>query len=85
VTVSGALAACDGGWCVGGTTVGLGPAAQNDAHAAHDYDGNGTVGTNAEELDGLVGKTVTLQVEKGTGLLYVIDGKDYRLADGSFA
>ena len=85
VTLSGALAACDGGWCVSGTTVGLGPASQRDADAAYDYDGNGTVGTNAEELDGLVGKNVTLQVEKGTGLLYVVNGKDYRFADGSFA
>ncbi len=85
VTVSGPLTACDGGWCVGATVIGLGPAAQNSADAAHDFDGNGTVGTNAEELDGLVGKTVTLQVEKGTGLLYVVNGEDYRFADGSFA
>jgi len=85
VTLSGQLASCDGGWCVSGTTVGLGPATQNGVDAAHDYDGNGDVGSNAEELDGLVGKNVTVQVEKGTGLLYVINGKDYRYADGSFA
>ena len=36
-------------------------------------------------FDGLVGKNVTVQVEKGTGVLYVINGKDYRYADGSFA
>jgi hypothetical protein len=85
VTLSGPLASCAGGWCMNGTTLGLGPAAQNDADAAYDFDGNGVVGTNAEELDGLVGKNVTVQVEKGTGLLYVIEGKDYRYADGSFA
>jgi len=85
VTLSGALASCGDGWCVSGTTVGLGPDTQDGADAAHDYDGNGEVGSNAEELDGLVGKNVTVQVEKGTGLLYVINGKDYRYADGSFA
>lgn len=85
VTLSGTLTSCDGGWCVNGTTLGLGPATQDGADAASDYDGNGVVGTNAEELDGLVGRSVSVQVDKGTGLLYVIDGLDYRFADGTFA
>ena len=85
VTVSGTLTSCAGGWCVSGTTLGLGPTTQNAADAADDYDGNGAFGTNAEELDGLVGKNVTVQVEKATGALYVINGMDYRFADGTFA
>lgn len=85
VTVAGMLTSCNGGWCVGGTTLVLGPASQNDLDAASDYDGDGTVGTNSEELDGLVGRDVTVQVEKGTGVLFVINGMDYRYADGSFS
>jgi hypothetical protein len=85
VTLTGTLSACETGWCVGGTEIELGPATQDGADAAHDYDGDGVIGSNAEELDGLVGSPVTVQVEEGTGLLFVIDGKDYRYADGTFA
>ena len=85
MTLSGQLASCDGGWCVSGTTLSLGPAGQKDVDAAEDYDGDGAYGTNAEELDGLVGKNVTVQVEKASGVVYVINGKDYRYADGTFA
>ena len=84
VAVSGTLSSCAGGWCVSGTTLDLGPG-RVDLDAAEDYDGNDAFGTNAEELDGLVGKNVTVQVEKGTGVLYVLNGLDYRFADGSFA
>jgi hypothetical protein len=84
VTLSGTLQSCAGGWCVSGTTLDLGPG-RVDLQATQDYDGSGVVGTNAEELDGLVSKAVTVQVEKGTGILYVLNGRDYRLADGSFA
>ncbi|MFP5252583.1 MAG: lytic murein transglycosylase [Actinomycetes bacterium] len=85
VTLTGTLTACDGGWCVGGTRLDLGPDAQGGADAAHDYDGDTVIETNAGELDGLVGRSVSVQVEKGSGVLYVLQGKDYRFADGTFA
>ena len=84
VTVSGNLTSCAGGWCLSGMTLDLGPD-RRDLDAAEDYDRSGLVGTNAEELDGLVGKNVTVQVEKGTGVLFVLNSLDYRFADGSFA
>ncbi len=85
VTLSGQLASCAGGWCVSGTTLDLGPDSQLGNEAAYDYDGDGAFASLVEELDGLVGKNVTVQVEKGTGALYVLNGKDYRYADGTFA
>ena len=68
----------------------VGPGTQLAAQATHDYDADGTLATNAEELAGLVGTKVTLLVTEGTGAtpadtVYSINGLDYRLADGSFA
>jgi hypothetical protein len=85
VALTGQLASCAGGWCVSGTTLDLGPDSQLGNEAAYDYDGDGAFATLTEELDGLVGRSVTVQVEKGTGVLYVLQGKDYRYADGTFA
>jgi hypothetical protein len=86
--LSGQLAACNGGsWCVGGKQLDLGAASRLDGSAARDYDADGTKETVAAELAGLEGKTVNLQVGAGTApaVVYVINGEDYRFADGSFA
>jgi hypothetical protein len=87
VTLAGSLTACDGGWCVGSTRLDLGPDAQLGRTAATDFDGDTVAETLTEELTGLDGRQVTLQVGAGTGpaVVYVIDGHDYRFADGSFA
>ena len=57
--------------------------------AADDFDGSGTTDTNAAEFAGLLTKgTVTLQVvmkSTGVAVVYVIDGMDYRFADGTLA
>ncbi len=87
VTLSGSLAGCDGGWCIGSTRLDLGPDAQLGATAAKDYDGDGSVESNSEELAGLEGTQVELRVGKGTtpAKVYVVNGHDYRYADGTFA
>jgi membrane-bound lytic murein transglycosylase B len=87
VRVEGSWKVCGLGWCLGDTALDLGtPGAQADLANA-DFDRDGTVERNAEEFAGLVGKTVTLQVErKPSGLVvYVINGDGLRNADGSFA
>jgi membrane-bound lytic murein transglycosylase B len=88
VSVSGSFSACGApsGWCLDGTPLDLGPVVLTGS-AADDFDGNGTTGTNADELTGLAGTQPTLQVEKtSTGtVVYLINGMDYRLADGTLA
>ncbi len=88
VQVDGTWNSCSaGGFCLGGTTLDLGPIDRLDDHAEADFDKDGTVETNLDEFTGLVGKHVSLQVERSAlGLVvYVIDGHGYRNADGSFA
>ncbi len=88
VPVSGAFASCGTDtWCTGGTTLDLGPVVLGAA-AADDFDGNGTTGTNADELAGLAGKDVTLLAEKtstGVAVVYTINGMTYRFGDGTLA
>ena len=86
-TISGVLVACDGGWCIDGKKLDLGPSTQLAKQAAHDYDEDGALETNTLELTGLAedGDTVTVQVESGTPQVYTIQGEDYRYADGTFA
>lgn len=85
--MTGTLQACQTGWCLAGVPLDLGPETQLAAPAADDFDADGTVETNAQELAGLVGTSVTLQVVQGpdSDVVYVINGMDYRLADGTFA
>jgi len=86
VPVDGAWNACGGGFCLGTATLDLGPGNVHGDHADADFDGDGTVETNAEEFTGLVGQHVSLKVEHNGGLVvYVIGGHGYRNADGSFA
>lgn len=82
---SGAWSACGGGWCLAGYNLDLGSAAQLGARAAEDFDGDGAVETNQAEFDGLVGRSVTIQAERGTAVVYTIEGLGYRNADGGFA
>ncbi|MGZ8743244.1 MAG: lytic murein transglycosylase [Nocardioides sp.] len=85
--LEGDLSACGAGWCVGGTALDLGPAGQLASEAADDFDGDGTVETNTAELEGLAGFFVTLKVASDSkpAKVYVLEGYDYRYADGSFA
>ncbi len=85
VALSGALSACDG-WCVDGKRIDLGPDSQLAGTAAYDFDGDSATESMAEELAGMAGKSVTLQVGEGSSpaVVYVFDGHDYRLADGTF-
>lgn len=87
VALSGTWNACAGGFCLGSTPLDLGPAGVLADHAHADFDGDGTVRTNLEELTGLVGKRVDLQVARTPGgvVVYVIGNDGYRNADGSFA
>ena len=87
VRVDGTWNECGSNFCLGGTTLDLGPAGARGDRADGDFDGDGTVATNAEEFTGLVGKHVNLQVERAGGgfVVYTIDGKGFRNADGSFA
>ena len=86
-SVSGTLQPCGSGWCLGSTPLDLGAGVLGD-QAADDFDGGGTTGSNADELAGLSGTSVTLQVEtkpSGVAVVYLINGMDYRYADGALA
>ena len=85
--MTGLLAGCGAGWCVDGVTLDLGPADQLAATAAQDYDGDGVVETNTLELTGLTGTEVVLNVatDGAPAAVYVVNGLEYRNADGSFA
>ncbi len=85
--VEGGWAACGPSFCLGDTMLDLGPAGAQTDRAEADFDGDGTVRTNAEEFAGLVGKHVSLVVQRNAGgfVPYVINGHDYRNADGSLA
>jgi hypothetical protein len=48
----------------------------DEAEANFDLDGNGEE-TNAEELTGLVGTTVTVVIVPGTTVVVAINGMDY--------
>jgi membrane-bound lytic murein transglycosylase B len=85
--VDGIWQACGNAFCLGTTPLDLGPQSTLNDHASSDLDGDGTVGTNAQEFAGLVGQHVNLQVtHSGGGLVvYVIGSDGFRNADGSFA
>lgn len=62
MVADGLLEACEDGWCLNGVPLELGPEDQLVATAAHDYDVDGVIETVAEELEGLTGTQVTLEV-----------------------
>ncbi len=76
---TGAVTECDGGYCLAGTPLDLGALAGGEAKAHDDYDLDGLVETNGEEVAGLLGsaKVTMTVVELGDGRLgiYAINGK----------
>lgn len=84
-SATGPWTACGATWCVTGVPLDLGPADRYPLRAAEDFDADGTVETTQAELDGLVGRAVTVTVRRGTRVVYLLDGLGYRNADGSFA
>jgi hypothetical protein len=86
-TVDGTWQACGTGFCLGTTNLDLGSPSSYADRADADFDGDGTVETNALEFAGLVDQHVTLQVVRNSGsfVVYVIGAHGYRNADGSFA
>jgi cell division septation protein DedD len=85
--VDGTWQACGPTFCLGTTTLDLGPLTGWGDRANADFDGDGNVETDGEEFDGLVDQHVTLQVARSSGnfVVYVIGADGYRNADGSFA
>lgn len=85
-TLQGPWSECVGGYCVNEKHLDLGARGGDQAHADYDGDGN-SAETNAEEFAGLVGQAVSLRavVTGSDAVVYLIGGKDYRRADGSFA
>jgi membrane-bound lytic murein transglycosylase B len=82
--VAGLLEANGTGWTLDDHPLDLGTGRMGDT-AAQDYDGANGIQTVGAELTGLAGRNVTLQVRHGTWVVYLIAGKDYRNADGSFS
>jgi len=85
--MTGTLSPCGATWCLASVVLDLGSSAQLAAAAAHDYDGDGALEANRDELAGLAGTQVSLRVAAGTVpvKVYVVNGVGYRNADGSFA
>jgi hypothetical protein len=74
---TGQLTDC-GGWCLDGVRLDLGSAANLGSRAAADHDGDTVVETNAEELAGLLGATVSVEVRTGDPLLLLrLNGHAY--------
>jgi hypothetical protein len=75
--VKAVLTTCDGGYCLGGDPLDLGVVGQLDATAVGDFDGDGTVQTNRAELEGMLGREVTMVVvalDSGALGIYSING-----------
>lgn len=75
----GAMTSCDGGYCLGGALLDLGPVATSGGKAGGDYDLDGTVETNGDEVAGLLAlDTVTMTVvemDDGRLGIYSINAK----------
>ncbi|WP_344149106.1 lytic transglycosylase domain-containing protein [Nocardioides koreensis] len=82
VTLTGVLGTYGVGpaqWCVGETVLDVGDADFLTTAASADFDGDGTLESNAQELTGLVGTQVSLQVTRGTApaVVLAVNGADY--------
>jgi membrane-bound lytic murein transglycosylase B len=82
VVVTGILALCQGDidtWCVGDVTLDLGVDTYLAAAALGDFDADGAVESNREEISGLVGTDVSLEVADGSipALVVSINGVAY--------
>lgn len=83
VELTGEWSACDDSYCLDALPLDLSDAGEPTGPAAADFDGDGTVATLAEELEGMIGKTVELTVEEGSEPLVVVavDGRALRPTD----
>lgn len=84
-----AIDPCGDKLCHGSRELDLGPDSQLARPAAHDYDGDGTTESNADEFAGLVAAAAQVklgfEMQNGVAVVYVVEDKDYRFADGSYA
>ena len=71
--LTGVLTACGAGlWCLGDQALAVGDATFLATTATSDYDADGAAESNADELTGLTGATVTLTVTPGTAPAVVV-------------
>lgn len=83
VTLAGVLDHCDAepdAYCLDGTLLDVGDPAYLASPATADLDADGTVESNADELEGLLGTEATLQVVAGTSpaVVLTVNGAPYR-------
>lgn len=60
----GRFTECDGGYCLAGKLLDLGAAARLEEKASGDYDQDGAVENNGDEVAGMLGRNVTMVVEE---------------------
>lgn len=80
VALAGVLTSCgEGAWCLGETSLDLGASDVLAATAGSDFDADGVVESNTEELTGLAGTEVTVLVVPDTAPAFVVavNGADY--------
>ena len=82
VTLTGVLSTCGADqsqWCVVDAVLDVGDADFLAAAASADFDGDGTMESNTQELTGLVGTQVTLLVAPGTApaVVLAVNGADF--------
>lgn len=71
-TISGVLEPCGGDYCLGDSVADFGQRSHLETTMSEvDFDGDGTIEALAEEVDGLVGQHVTLEVEPGRRAVHV--------------
>lgn len=83
-TLDGVLSRCGDAWCVGEVVADFGPWWYlNDTVSAHDFDGDTVLESLSAELEGLVGTTVTAEVEIGhrDADVYSLNGLAWRPID----
>lgn len=82
VELRGTLLACAAGWCLDDQPLDVGDPAFLATPAGHDLDGDGVVGTNQAELEGLAGTAVVLEAEvtDDRPLVRSVNGQAYRPA-----
>lgn len=84
-TVMGTLERCGVRVCIDGSVMDFGPAWYvREAEAGHDYDGDGNVGSLADEVLGLLGREVTLETDGGSldEDVFTVNGQQLRSPEG---
>ena len=84
-TVTGTLERCGDRLCIDGSVMDFGPVWYvNEAVAQHDYDGDGDVGSLADEALGLLGREVTLETDGGSldEDVFTVNGMQLRSPEG---